>query len=73
MRYTIEVTEKRTHSMLYTVEASSIEEALEKAENGETVDEEEKGLLPCSGEVVDRNADADSVEAIPYEKEHDDA
>jgi hypothetical protein len=51
-RYEITVSEVRDYKRTYTVEADSPEEATEKAERGETVDEAE-GIL---NEIVNREA-----------------
>lgn len=49
MKYTVEVTEVRHVRMLYTVEANSVDEARELAENGETESE-----VVASSSVHDR-------------------
>lgn len=56
-RYEIDVVEVRTYQVRYTVEAESEEEALELAEDGETADEYECGLIA----VIDRTIDSGSL------------
>lgn len=51
--YDIEVTEVQRHRVLYTIEAQDKIEALEKAEDGDTINEKTLKLI----DVIDRSAD----------------
>lgn len=55
--YTVEVSEITSVSKKYTIEASSVEEAREKAAIGETVEEEKIG----NNGVLDRVVETDPV------------
>ena len=73
MKYRFDMTETRSFSVTYTVEADSIEEAREKAAIGDTVEEEEtrahgvqdRDIFEERGEVTDDEEDGDDDSSDP--------
>jgi hypothetical protein len=65
LEYWFNVTEVRTYQMHYKVTATSYEEAVRLAENGETDDEEECRLIAVTERIVDEEIDD------PNEEEED--
>ena len=51
-RYEVRVSELRDYTRTYTVDAVSIEEATEKAERGETIDESDGSLKEIASREV---------------------